>query len=108
MGRLSMECEHAKAATDGSVGQSRRRSPSRAAGLLEIPLQERPPVIIAIWRAHDRMRMVAGRLGVVERNYALVDELDEAHGNMNAVIKGALVVAWTDTGEARFGKVALH
>ena len=61
--------------------------------------QEIAAVIVAIWRAHDGMDVVARRLVVVVDDARLVVELDEDYRREDPVIERAMVVDRADPGE---------
>src|SRR6266496_3298208 len=60
--------------------------------VLVVLAQQILAVVVAVGRAHDDVDMILVGLGVfAERNAALVVELDDNHGALDAVVKYAVV-----------------
>src|SRR5262245_16991453 len=65
-------------------------------------------VVVAVGGADDRVDVIARRLVVVERNTALVIELDQDDRAVDAVVEHAVVRDTADPGEARLVEVPRH
>ena len=65
-------------------------------------------VVVAVWRSHQGMDVVARRLIVVDRDAALVVELDQDHRAVDAVIERAGRIAVSHPGEPGLVQMRRH
>src|SRR5262245_12335525 len=65
------------------------------------------PIVVAVGRAHDRVHVELGRLGIGEEHAGMMIELDESDRALDPIIEWADLVESADPAEMRLGEMAL-